>query len=246
MSSIFSSSWMKNGPWPAPSVLVTTLHASVFGVDEEESCTGTAVHGGELSVPVLAMPPAPAAPGAPPAGAPAAPGAPPAGEPAIPGAPAPGAPARLLPAPAAPGFPLPAAPPGVPPSVEPHAVTAASAPSPSSICRRLTAFASAVSTFDSRLLAILSDSFNARSLRLGNDSPLRARLYTRTRHCGCHSSDPPGNISKLGRSAAIRTRQAISRSATGHQRQSFLTRNGLIEDQLAWRSLPVGLRRSSR
>src|SRR6478735_2404720 len=221
MSSIFSSSWMKNGPWPAPSVLVTTLHASVFGVDVEESCTGTAVHGGELSVPVLAMPPAPAAPGAPPAGAPAAPGAPPAGapavpgapapapagapavpgapapalgEPAIPGAPAPGAPARLLPAPAAPGFPLPAAPPGVPPSVEPHAVTAASAPSPSSICRRLTAFASAVSTFDSRLLAILSDSFNARSLRLGNDSPLRARLYTRTRHCGCHSSDPPGNI----------------------------------------------------
>src|SRR6478735_7589326 len=165
MSSIFSSSWMKNGPWPAPSVLVTTLHASVFGVDEEESCTGTAVHGGELSVPVLPMPPAPAAPGAPPAGAPAAPGAPPAGAPAVPGAPAPGAPAvpgapapvapapgapaRLLPAPAAPGFPLPAAPPGSLTLVEPHAVTAASAPSPSSICRRLTACAGVVLTFDS-------------------------------------------------------------------------------------------------
>src|SRR6478609_4112474 len=108
MSSIFSSSWMKNGPWPAPSVLVTTLHASVFGVDEEESCTGTAVHGGELSVPVLAMPPAPAAPGAPPAGAPAVPGAPapaPAGAPAVPGAPAP-----ALGEPAIPGAPAPGAP----------------------------------------------------------------------------------------------------------------------------------------
>lgn len=131
--------------------------------------------------PALPAPPGvPAAPGAPPAGADPPTGAePPAGaeppegpeppdgpeppegpEPPLPGIPAtPGVPA-------VPG--LPAAPPGSTPSLfEPHAVTAASAPSPSSICRRLTAFARVASTFDSRLLAILFYSLDARSLRLG-------------------------------------------------------------------------------
>ena len=63
-------------------------------------------------------------------------------------------PRLLLAAPAAPGLPAVAA---EPPSVAPpHALTAANAPRPSSICRRLTAFVSVVPTFDSCCLAMLS------------------------------------------------------------------------------------------